>query len=101
MNNLFISYDLNQPGQRYNEISEAIKSLGSWARVHKSFWYVKSTHTASQAANIVWKVMDNNDTLIVVDSTNNNAAWHNVSDEVSNHIQNKWSQTAYAYPKAA
>lgn len=99
MNNLFISYDLNNPGQGYEKVADAIKSLGNWARVHKSFWYVKSNSTASQAAEIVWKVMDQNDTLIVVDATHNDACWYNVSDEVSEFIQNKWRQNSFAYQR--
>lgn len=33
MNNLFISYDLKNPGQNYERVMNAIKGLGSWARV--------------------------------------------------------------------
>lgn len=89
-NNLFISYDLNSPGQDYSRVIEAIKSLGNWAKVQKSLWYVKSNYTASQAVDAVWKVMDKNDSLIVVDATNKNAAWQNLSDEVSKYIRDHW-----------
>ncbi|MGB3221461.1 MAG: hypothetical protein WBB23_01535 [Desulforhopalus sp.] len=91
-NNLFISYDLNSPGQDYSSAIEEIKSLGSWAKVQKSHWYVNSTLTASEANERIWKKMDKNDTLIVVDVTNKNAAWHNLSDEVSNHIKTNWAR---------
>lgn len=91
-NNLFVSYDLNTPGQDYNSVIEEIKSLGSWAKVQKSFWYVNSTLTASQAVDRVWAKMDRNDSLIVVDAKNNSAAWRGLSDEVANFIKNKWSQ---------
>jgi hypothetical protein len=40
-NNLFISYDLYNPGQGYEAVIEEIKSLGGWAKVHQSCWYVK------------------------------------------------------------
>lgn len=49
-NNLFISYDLFTPGKDYSTVIEAVKSLGSWAKVHKSFWYVKSSLSCEQAA---------------------------------------------------
>ena len=91
-NNLFVSYDLNSPGQDYEAVHEAIKSLGSWAKVQKSFWYVNSTYSASQAVDKVWAVMDSNDSLIVVDATNNNASWQNLSEKVANHIKTKWTQ---------
>lgn len=91
-NNLFISYDLYQPGQNYESVIEAIKSLGNWAKVQKSFWYVKSRYSSSDAAEIVWKSMDRNDSLIVVDATNNNASWRNISNEVSEYIINHWTK---------
>jgi hypothetical protein len=89
-NNLFISYDLYQPGQDYDSVIEAIKSLGNWAKVQKSLWYVKSNLSASQASEKVWKAMDQNDKLIVIDATNNNASWYNLSEEVSEFIKNNW-----------
>lgn len=91
-NNLFISYDLNSPGQDYSSVIEEIKSLGSWAKVQKSHWYVTSTLTAAEAKERVWKKMDKNDTLIVIDATNNVAAWQNLSVEVSNHIKTNWTK---------
>lgn len=91
-NNLFVSYDLHQPGQNYEAVIKAIKSLGNWAKVHKSLWYVNSSHTASSAVDVVWGKMDKNDTIIVIDATNKNAAWRNLSDEVSKYIQNHWNK---------
>jgi hypothetical protein len=89
-NNLHISYDLYVPGQNYEKVITAIKELGGWAKIHKSFWYVNSTYTASQACSHVWAAMDGNDSLYVVDSTNNNASWQNLSDEVANYIRDAW-----------
>ncbi|WP_204377165.1 CRISPR-associated protein Cas2 [Xanthomonas nasturtii] len=89
-NNLIVSYDLYSPGQDYSKVIEAIKALGSWAKVHKSVWYVNSSYTATQAADKVWEAMDRNDSLFVVDATSNNAAWQNLSDEVSNHVKDQW-----------
>jgi len=89
-NNLIVSYDLYSPGQDYSKVIDAIKALGSWAKVHKSVWYVNSNYTAAQAVDKVWATMDRNDSLFVVDATNNSAAWQNLSDEVSNHIKDQW-----------
>ncbi|MEJ6080907.1 CRISPR-associated protein Cas2 [Vibrio sp. 1-Bac 57] len=91
-NNLFISYDLNSPGQDYQVVIDEIKSLGSWAKVQKSHWYVNSSFTASQALEKVWAKMDSNDSLIVVDATNNNASWQGLLKEVSDHILDQWSK---------
>jgi thiamine pyrophosphate-dependent acetolactate synthase large subunit-like protein len=90
-NNLHISYDLYNPGQNYSGVIETIKTFGNWAKIHKSFWYVKSELTPQQAVERLRKVMDTSDTVYVVDSTNNTAAWHNLNDEVANHIRKHWS----------
>lgn len=95
MNNLFISYDLKNPGQNYDRVIAAIKGLGSWAKVQYSLWFVSSAYTAKQAADIVWRAQDANDTLIVIDATTSDAAWYGLSTEVSEHIQKHWNrQTA-------
>lgn len=91
-NNLIVSYDLYNPGQDYSKVIEAIKSLGPWAKIHKSVWYVKSTSTAVQAVATVWAVMDGNDSLFVMDATNNNASWQNLSEQVASFIKDQWAK---------
>ncbi len=90
MANLFISYDLNSPGQDYATIIEEIKSLGSWAKVQKSLWYVQSTLTATQAKDRLTPHIDTNDSLIVIDASNNVATWYGLSDKVAKHIKARW-----------
>ena len=92
MNNLFISYDLNAPGQRYEAVAAAIKTLGNWAKLQKSFWYVKSSCTAAQAVDRVWAAMDRNDSVIVVDATNRQAAWKGIDPTVAQHILDNWEK---------
>ena len=89
-NNLVISYDLHDPGQNYEKVIAAVKNLGAWAKVHKSVWYVNSIFSAKQSADKLWAVMDANVSVFVVDATNGNAAWQNLSSEVSNHIREQW-----------
>ena len=89
-NNLHISYDLYAPGQDYEKVIERIKGLGSWAKIHKSFWYVNSAYTAAQAVDHIKPALDTNDKVYVVDATNNVAAWNTLSDEVANHIKEQW-----------
>jgi hypothetical protein len=95
-NNLHISYDLNNPGQNYEKVIERIKTLGNWAKIHKSYWYVKSNLNAEQAMNKVWEVMDANDTVYVVDATNNEAAWQNIGTQASSYIQEQWHKARAA-----
>jgi dTDP-4-dehydrorhamnose reductase len=89
-NNLFISYDLHEPGKNYEAVIAEIKKLGSWAKVHYSLWYVKTPLSAEQAAKRVWAVMDTNDKLIVIDTTNDTCYWYNLSNEVAEHLKKSW-----------
>lgn len=89
-NNLLVSYDLNASGQNYDAVINVIKSLGNWAKIQKSVWYVNSSFNAELAAKKVYASMDNNDSLIVLDASNNDAYWYNLSDEVGLYIQRHW-----------
>lgn len=91
-NNLFISYDLYAPGQHYQRVIDAIKTLGPWAKLEKSLWYVNSASNAESAAKFLWQKMDANDVLIVIDSTNNDAYWYNMDSDVSKQLQEQWSR---------
>lgn len=88
--NLFISYDLNVSGQNYSRIIDLIKELGPWAKVQRSLWYVKSNRSAEDAARYLRSVIDNNDALIVIDASNNNAYWYSHDSEVSQHMIDHW-----------
>lgn len=91
-NNLFISYDLYAPNQDYTTLIDEIKSLGDWASVQRSLWYVNSTLSAEEAAKRLRVKMDSNDSLVVINTVNNEAYWYNLSDEVAKHIQNFWNR---------
>lgn len=90
-NNLHVSYDLIAPEKNYDAVIEAVKSLGGWAKIHKSFWYVDSKYTASQAVDIIKRAADANDKIYVVDATNNNASWVNLGPEAAAYIQQHWN----------
>jgi len=89
-NNLFVSYDLHEPGKNYESVIAEIKKLGAWAKVHYSLWYVDSALNSEQAAKRVWSAMDGNDRLIVIDATNNHCYWYNLSKEVAELIKSRW-----------
>ncbi len=91
-NNLHISYDLSQPGRNYNAVVTKIKTFGGWARVHQSLWYVKSSYSAEQVADALWQVMDKNDSVFVVDSTNRSCYWHNIHPEVAEFLKSQWNK---------
>lgn len=91
-NNLFVSYDLHTPGQNYEAVIEAIKEQGWWAKVHYSLFYLKSDKTAEHVAKAVWTQMDENDRLIVINATTNEASWYNLPEKVEKGMQERWYQ---------
>ncbi|WP_319568268.1 CRISPR-associated protein Cas2 [Cohaesibacter marisflavi] len=89
--NLHISYDLSKPGQNYSGLIDAIKSLGAWAHINESFWFVNCSKSPREVCDALQKHLDSNDSIYVVDAKNNVAAWNNLSDEVSSFVRDNWS----------
>lgn len=69
MANLFIAYDLMAPGQSYDVVRDAIKSLGQWHQFQYSLFYVSTVLSPQQAYDRVIVTMDRNDRLAVIDAT--------------------------------
>lgn len=69
MSNLFIAYDLMSPGQSYDRVRDAIRSLGQWHQFQYSLFYVSTPLSAPEAFVHVAAVMDANDRLAVIDAT--------------------------------
>jgi hypothetical protein len=90
LNNLFISYDLYRPDRDYADLYTTIKSLGNWAHVKLTLWYVNSNLSAASARDRLWARMQSQDKLVVIDASNNDAAWNGIPDEQSNFIKNHW-----------
>jgi hypothetical protein len=66
--NLFIAYDLMSPGQNYDAVRDAIKSLGKWHQFQFSLFYVSTSYSPQQAYNHVIGTMDVNDRLAVINA---------------------------------
>ena len=66
--NLFIAYDLMSPGQSYDRVRDAIKSLGQYYQFQFSLFYVNTEHSPAEAFQIVTAAMDGNDRLAVIDA---------------------------------
>lgn len=64
--NLFIAYDLDAPGQNYDAVRDAIRSLGQWWQAQFSLFYVHTQHSPAEAFAIVQAAMDSNDRLAVI-----------------------------------
>ncbi|WP_069997771.1 hypothetical protein [Cellulosilyticum sp. I15G10I2] len=88
-----ISYDLNKSGQDYNSLYEAIKACSysdTWWHYLDSTWIIKSNLSVSQVSDKLKSVMDDNDSLLVIEVINNYAGWlpQKAWDYLKQHIFN-------------
>lgn len=87
-NKIFISFEFNRPDRTYDRVVRAIKSLGdNSTEVHFAHWYVSTGMSAIQVCDRLKSVLDESDKLIVVDMTNNKAAWGNLGANAVEHLQ--------------
>lgn len=60
-----IGYDLNDPGQDYDNLFDAIKDYGTWWHHLDSTWIIKTTDSASEIRDNLKQYKDSNDELLV------------------------------------
>lgn len=66
-----VSYDLNNPGQKYDKVFEIIKEFGAYIKLQKSFWLVKTNLNPNQMCEKLNTVLDNNDSLFICELQKN------------------------------
>ena len=86
MKNFVISYDLIGPNRDYDNLYNAIKDYGSYARVTESFWIVNTNSTSSSIRDNLKSILDENDKLIVLE-LQGNWATSNISKEVNDWLK--------------
>jgi hypothetical protein len=64
-----ISYDLRQPGRNYDDLYKTIKSAPGWAHAMESYWFISTSESVKVWSDRLLKVIDENDSLFVVDIT--------------------------------
>ncbi|MES9851117.1 MAG: hypothetical protein ABW170_04715 [Candidatus Thiodiazotropha sp. L084R] len=74
-NNLFISYELKSSEQDQDKINKAIQSLGNSTQLHTTCWYVNSPKNATEAASLVGSFFDDDDVLVVANTSTDSATW--------------------------
>lgn len=82
----FVTYDLKEPGQHYNELVEKIKSYEGWAKLGDSCFLIKTEKDAVAIRDYLKKVIDPRD-KIYVGQTTTPAAWYNMPEQVSDWIK--------------
>lgn len=82
-----VSYDLNTPGQKYSELKDLIDSISiNWCRPLSSFYIVKTNLTTNQFKERMRSVLDDNDTFIVIECSDNYSGW--LVEDIWNHLRN-------------
>jgi hypothetical protein len=82
-----VSYDLIEPGQRYDDLINLIKQEKVWAKLGGSAYLIESSMTAVELRDRYKEVLDGNDKLYV-GAVTTPAAWYGLSDQVSEWIKN-------------
>lgn len=87
-NNVFISFEFNRPDRTYDRVVHAIKSLSEAAvEIHFAHWYVSTPLSVMQVCDRLKSLLDETDKLIIVDTTNNKAAWVNLGKDAVKRLQ--------------
>jgi CRISPR-associated endonuclease Cas2 len=61
----FVAYDLDRPGQKYQDLWDELESLGA-KRVQDSVWALKSNEKTVDLRNTLRQHIDENDRLLVI-----------------------------------
>jgi hypothetical protein len=91
-NNLFISYELKNAEHNQDELNEAIQSLGNSTQLHGTCWYVNSPKNASEATNLIGSFIEEDDILIVANTSTDSATWKNLEDKREIRIIQNWKR---------
>lgn len=71
-----IDYDLQEPGQDYDDISDAISSLGDYTHILGSSWLVDvSGMKAKEVRDNLQESVDRNDKLLVTKISKKGQSW--------------------------
>jgi hypothetical protein len=86
MATLLVEYDLRTPGKDYASLIAAIQQY-PWCHHLRSAWFVKADLTPTQLAQALRSHVDASDALVVLDATNDAAAWYGLAQEVDSWIK--------------
>lgn len=87
MSSYIISYDLDNPGQNYEKLIDAIKNYGTYAKITESCWCIVSTDESKVIRDNLESIVDSNDKLFVAKLTGQ-AAWFGLSKSTSDWLHN-------------
>ena len=87
MDNIYIvSYDLSDPGQRYDELISKIKESSAWAKLGGSSYLLKSNKEPTTLRDYDQQSLDSTDKLYI-GKVSAPAAWCGMPQDVSDWIR--------------
>ena len=85
---LFISCVLNRPERTYDKTAAAIDALdGTCVEIHFALWRISAALSAAEVRDRLKPVLDANDQLIVIDASNDKAAWINLGKKAVDSLR--------------
>jgi hypothetical protein len=68
---LMVGYDLNKPGQEYEDLMDAIKGYGTWWHHLDSTWFIETNDSPAGVREHLQQFIDNGDELLVIRAVEN------------------------------
>jgi hypothetical protein len=94
MATILIAYDIHpSEGDGYERVTDAIRSLGEWWHHLESTWLVKTDHTPDQIRDLLKEYVSSDDQLLVIDISQDPAAWFGVNDAGSRWLETSLERT--------
>ncbi|SDL67352.1 hypothetical protein SAMN04487898_12283 [Pedobacter sp. ok626] len=70
-----VTYDLNKKDKNYDGVITEIERSSAFCKPLKSTWLVSTTESAIGLHNRIWKHMDDNDYLLIIEVKANYYGW--------------------------
>lgn len=70
-----VSYDLQAPGQNYNDLIAELEDSDNWWHYLKSSWIVITDETAQELSDRLIQHIDQNDKLLVIQVCDDSQGW--------------------------
>lgn len=84
---LLVGYDLKEPGRDYAELAALLKGFGTWWHHLDSTWLVKTDRSPVELRDSVKALLGAVDEVLVIDVTNQSAAWSGFSERGSHWLR--------------
>ena len=94
MATILIAYDIHPSASDASErVTDEIRSLGEWWHHLESTWLVKTDRTPEQIRDLLKQHVGCDDQLLIVDMSQNAAAWFGVDDAGSRWLEANFGKT--------